>query len=160
MTNRDILKEADARIQQINDAARLTSPELMKGIVKGLQLPGLFPSVLLEEHGRWSNWHEVKALIQIDAATLESAATPSAAIHTLFTGHIVNDMTELMIDGDTEAPEDSLLQMFDGLKKRTQWPEAFAISDLARIKAEQTDEFKTISIELTMYIRPVEQSEL
>lgn len=142
-------------------------PAFVASIVEKLRMPGgAFPLVVgvpgfppgVSEKPR--KWHGLITSLALNPEVIEGSAVPLTDV---IVNHMVNDLVDLFVNGDVNNTEDPLLSLFDGLEKRTKWPDAFLISTEVQVRSwtetlvkEDTSEDEPLRqefhVELTMYV--------
>lgn len=163
--SKDIIARADEILRDVKPHGRL--PErVIAFIVAKLQFPGVFPSVGAEKHINEEgidkkDWIELKVAFQFSELMLgdyTDGETVPETVLKVMAEHVVNEVTDLIANGDTniDEDEDTLLFLMDGLKKRREWPDGYAISDKMLIEASRDMYKAVLDVELTTYLRVIE----
>lgn len=132
----------------------LANAEVPEKLANALQLGPGFPDVVTSAHDSYDAWTHLKAEVRLNESVLNTADVHTT-LATCFVNTMRNDLLELFAQGDTES-EDELLKVMDGLRKRTEWPSAFVISQRVEVKAERVGQ--ELCVVLGLYVTETDGS--
>ncbi len=130
----------------------LANVEILERLVSALQLGPWFPAIVTDQHVDHNTWTYLRTEVRFNELLL-AGDTVREALTSCLVNAVRTDLLELFTQGDTES-EDKLLGVMDGLRKRTEWPSAFVISQRLEVSTKHVEE--ELCVELGLYVTATE----